>query len=63
MLRYEYNKNPFEMRRNTIFEFMRENAFGYVGDERKYLSGVRSQIYFPGTHRRLGILCYGKNLF
>lgn len=23
------------MRRNTIFEFMRENAFGYVGDERK----------------------------
>lgn len=35
MLRYECSKNPFEMRRNTIFEFMRENAFGYVGDERK----------------------------
>ena len=35
MLRYECSKNPFEMRRNTIFDFMRENAFGYVGDERK----------------------------
>ncbi len=23
------------MRRNTIFDFMRENAFGYVGDNRK----------------------------
>lgn len=27
MLRYECSKNPFEMRRNTIFDFMRENAF------------------------------------
>ncbi len=35
MLRYECSKNPFEMRRNTIFAFMRENAFGYVGVERK----------------------------
>lgn len=35
MLRYECSKNPFEMRRNTIFDFMRENAFGYVGDDRK----------------------------
>ena len=35
MLRYECSKNPFEMRRNTIFSFMTENAFGYVGDNRK----------------------------
>lgn len=26
MLRYECSKNPFEMQRNTIFDFMRENA-------------------------------------
>ena len=35
MLRYECSKNPFEMRRDTIFNFMQENAVGYVGDNRK----------------------------
>ncbi len=35
MLRYECSKNPFEMRRNAIFEFIQENAAGYVGDDRK----------------------------
>ncbi len=35
MLRYECSKNPFEMRRNTIFDFINENTFGYVGDDRK----------------------------
>ncbi len=35
MLRYECSKNPFEMRRNAIFEFIQENAAGYVGDGRK----------------------------
>ena len=42
MLRYECSKNPFEMRRNTIFDFMRENAFGYVGDDRKELIEARA---------------------
>lgn len=35
MLRYECSKNPFEMRRNTIFDFISENTFGYVGYDRK----------------------------
>lgn len=35
MLRYECSKNPFEMRRNTILNFMEENAYGYVGINRK----------------------------
>ncbi len=35
MLRYECSKNPFEMRRNAIFDFIQENAAGYVGDDRK----------------------------
>ena len=30
MLRYECSKNPFEMRRNAIFDFMHENAAGYM---------------------------------
>ncbi len=37
MLRYECSQNPFEMRRNTIFTFLEENAFGYVGDNCKEL--------------------------
>lgn len=43
MLRYECSKNPFEMRRNTIFDFMRENAFGYVGDTNQ----VKEERIFP----------------
>lgn len=35
MLRYECSQNPFEMRRNTIFSFLEENTFGYVGDDCK----------------------------
>lgn len=35
MLRYECSQNPFEMRRNTIFSFLEENTFGYVGDNCK----------------------------
>ena len=35
MLRYECNNNPFEMRRNTILDFIRKNTFAYVGGERK----------------------------
>lgn len=35
MLRYECSQNPFEMRRNTIFAFLEQNAFGYVGDDCK----------------------------
>ena len=35
MLRYECSKNPFEMRRNTILDFITENAFAYVGDNHK----------------------------
>ncbi len=35
MLRYECGNNPFEMRRNTIFEFIDKNAYAYVGIERK----------------------------
>ena len=37
MLRYECSNNPFEMRRNTILDFIRENTYAYVGDERKML--------------------------
>lgn len=35
MLRYECSNNPFEMRRTTILNFIKENAYGYVGDNRK----------------------------
>lgn len=35
MLRYECSKNPFEMRRNTIFDFITANTYAYVGDEHK----------------------------
>ena len=32
MLRYECSQNPFEMRKNTIFEFMNKHTHVYVGD-------------------------------
>lgn len=35
MLRYECSNNPFEMRRNTIFDFITRNTYAYVGDEHK----------------------------
>ena len=35
MLRYECSQNPFEMRKNTIFEFMNEHTHIYVGDRCK----------------------------
>lgn len=35
MLRYECSNNPFEMRRNAIFDFIHNNTYGYVGDEHK----------------------------
>lgn len=35
MLRYECSNNPFEMRRNVIFDYMNKNAYAYVGDEHK----------------------------
>lgn len=35
MLRYECGNNPFEMRRDTILDFIDKNAFAYVGNERK----------------------------
>lgn len=37
MLRYECSNNPFEMRRNAIFDFISKNTYAYVGDERKIL--------------------------
>ena len=35
MLRYECSNNPFEMRRNAIFDFINRNTYAYVGNERK----------------------------
>lgn len=35
MLRYECSNNPFEMRRNAIFDFISRNTYAYIGDERK----------------------------
>lgn len=35
MLRYECGNNPFEMRRNAIFDFIDRNACVYVGMERQ----------------------------
>lgn len=35
MLRYECGNNPFEMRRNTILDFIDQNTFAYVGVERR----------------------------
>lgn len=37
MLRYECSNNPFEMRRNAIFDFIRRNTYAYIGDERKMI--------------------------
>lgn len=33
MLRYECSNNPFEMRRNTIYDFINKNTYAYVGTE------------------------------
>ena len=33
-LDYEVSRNPFEMRRNSIVNFISENIKGYVGEER-----------------------------
>ena len=35
MLRYECSNNPYEMRRNAIFDFISNNTYAYIGDERK----------------------------
>ena len=35
MLRYECSNNPFEMRRNAIFDFIDRNTCVYVGIERQ----------------------------
>ena len=35
MLRYECSNNPFEMRRNAIFDFIDKNTCVYVGIERQ----------------------------
>ena len=35
MLRYECSNNPFEMRRNTIFDFIDQNTVAYVSIERR----------------------------
>lgn len=37
MLRYECGNNPFEMRRNAIFDFINENTYAYVGIERQQI--------------------------
>lgn len=50
MLRYECSKNPFEMRRNAIFDFIQENATGYVGDNRKkVIEAKASEIMKTGV--------------
>lgn len=35
MLRYECSNNPFEMRRNTIFDFINQNTVAYVSIGRR----------------------------
>ncbi len=35
MLRYECSNNPFEMRRNAIFDFINRNTYAYVGIENR----------------------------
>ena len=35
ILRYECGNNPFEMRRNAIFDFIDTNAYAYIGMERQ----------------------------
>lgn len=35
MLRYECSNNPFEMRRNTILDFINKHTYAYIGTERK----------------------------
>ena len=35
MLRYECGNNPFEMRRNAIFDFIDTNTYAYIGMERQ----------------------------
>lgn len=35
MLRYECGNNPFEMRRNVIFDFIDKNTSAYIGIERQ----------------------------
>lgn len=51
MLRYECNNNPFEMRRNVIFDFIDSNTSAYVGDERKEkIEAKAAQIMKTGIH-------------
>ena len=35
MLRFECSNNPFEIRRNTILDYIDQNAYAYVGIERR----------------------------
>ena len=35
MLDYEVSRNPYEMRRRSIVQFIQNNAKGYVGAERE----------------------------
>lgn len=37
MLRYECTNNPFEMRRNAIFDFINKNTYAYVGINRQMI--------------------------
>ena len=45
MLRYECSNNPFEMRRNTIFDFMHKNTFAYAGCEYFISTDIRLLKY------------------
>lgn len=50
MLRYECSSNPFEMRRNTILDFIDQNAALYVGaDRRAEVEAKASEIMKTGV--------------
>ena len=41
-LRYECGNNPFEMRRNAIFDFINRNTCVYVGIERQMVMEMKA---------------------
>ena len=51
MLRYEYSKNLYEMRRNQIMDFIKNNTFAYVTDKnREEYDKKASEIMKQGVH-------------
>ncbi len=52
-LDYEVSRNPFEMRKSSIFQFIHDNISGYVGIERDdIISATAKEIMATGVKEK-----------